>query len=112
MLLLDEPFSALDAFTRRNLQRDVRQIARDLGLTLVLVTHDVGEAVRMADRVIVLKANPGRVFEDTVITLSEEERSGGSDEFQAEHSRLMNIYSQAADAPGEETETPNDFTQI
>nr|WP_287259994.1 ABC transporter ATP-binding protein [Thioclava sp.] len=112
MLLLDEPFSALDAFTRRNLQRDVRQIARDLGLTLVLVTHDVGEAVRMADRVIVLKANPGRVFEDTVITLSEEERSGGSDEFQAEHSRLMNIYSQAADAPGEETEPPNDFTQI
>ncbi|KEO55143.1 ABC transporter ATP-binding protein [Thioclava pacifica] len=112
MLLLDEPFSALDAFTRRNLQRDVRQIARDLGLTLVLVTHDVGEAVRMADRVIVLKANPGRVFEDTVITLSEEERSGGSDEFQAEHSRLMNIYSQAADAPGEATETTNDFTQI
>jgi len=71
MLLLDEPFSALDAFTRRSLQQDVRQIAKRLGITLVLVTHDVGEAVRMADRVLVLKANPGRIAEDTAIELAD-----------------------------------------
>jgi len=109
MLLLDEPFSALDAFTRRALQQDVRQIAKRLGITLVLVTHDVGEAVRMADRVLVLKANPGRIAEDTRIALNEEERSG-SEAFQKEHARLMSLYAEVA----EMTDTPaeNDFTQL
>tara|TARA_R110002051_G_scaffold265548_2_gene325424 strand:+ start:1822 stop:2688 length:867 start_codon:yes stop_codon:yes gene_type:complete len=109
MLLLDEPFSALDAFTRRSLQQDVRQIAKRLGITLVLVTHDVGEAVRMADRVLVLKANPGRIAEDTKIELTDEERAG-SDPFQQEHARLMSLYAEVAemaDAPAE-----NDFTQF
>ncbi|WP_308124542.1 ABC transporter ATP-binding protein [Maritalea mobilis] len=97
MLLLDEPFSALDAFTRRSLQQDVRKIAKDLGLTLVIVTHDVGEAVRMADRVLVLKSNPGRIAEDTKIDLSDDERNGGSDAFAAEHTRLMGLYSRVAE---------------
>ena len=96
MLLLDEPFSALDAFTRRALQRDVRAIARQLGVTLVLVTHDVSEAVRMADRVLVLDANPGRIAEDTIIDLTDEDRNGGSDRFAAEHQRLMDLYSDVA----------------
>ncbi|PCD77712.1 ABC transporter [Pseudothioclava arenosa] len=112
MLLLDEPFSALDAFTRRNLQRDVRAIARNLGLTLVIVTHDVGEAVRMADRVIVLQANPGRVAEDTAIDLSEEERAGGAEGFQREHSRLMGVYSRIAEAADAQDDIANDFTQL
>ncbi len=99
MLLLDEPFSALDAFTRRALQKDVRAIARDLGLTLVLVTHDVPEAVRMADRVLVLKANPGRVAEDIRIELSEDDRAGASDAFQRELDRLMAAYGAAAETP-------------
>ena len=50
VLLLDEPFSALDAVTRRALQRDVRRIAAEIGITLVIVTHDIPEAVAMADR--------------------------------------------------------------
>ncbi|KKL51062.1 hypothetical protein LCGC14_2299240 [marine sediment metagenome] len=49
MLLLDEPFSALDAFTRRSLQYEVRTIARDLGLTIIMVSHDVSEAVRRTE---------------------------------------------------------------
>lgn len=110
MLLLDEPFSALDAFTRRALQKDVRKIAKTLGLTLVIVTHDVGEAVRMADRVLVLEANPGRIAEDTQIALTEDERSGGSEPFQNEHSRLMGIYSDVADMSDVPTE--NDFAQL
>ncbi|MCW8842423.1 MAG: ABC transporter ATP-binding protein [Rhodobacteraceae bacterium] len=109
MLLLDEPFSALDAFTRRSLQQDVRQIAKRLGITLVLVTHDVGEAVRMADRVLVLEANPGRIAKDTMIPLCEDDRSG-SDAFQKEHARLMSLYAQVADMPGAPDET--DFTQL
>ncbi|QIE43729.1 ABC transporter ATP-binding protein (plasmid) [Rhodobacteraceae bacterium SC52] len=100
VLLLDEPFSALDAFTRRNLQQDVRKIARGLGLTLMIVTHDVGEAVRMADRVLVLDANPGRIASDIQISLSDADRNGGNDAFQREHTRLMQTYSDIAQVPG------------
>jgi NitT/TauT family transport system ATP-binding protein len=70
-LLLDEPFSSLDAFTRASLQRDVRRIAKDLGITLVIVTHDINEAVLMADRAVVMKADPGRVCEDAPIDLGD-----------------------------------------
>jgi NitT/TauT family transport system ATP-binding protein len=59
VILLDEPFSALDAFTRRALQHEVTQIAHDHGITLVLVTHDIDEALIMADRVAVMGRNPG-----------------------------------------------------
>ncbi len=59
IILLDEPFSALDAFTRRNLQLEVSQIARDQGITLVLVTHDIDEALTMGDRVVVMGRAPG-----------------------------------------------------
>jgi ABC-type nitrate/sulfonate/bicarbonate transport system ATPase subunit len=63
VLLLDEPFSALDPLTRRLLQRDVRRIAADIGITLVVVTHDIAEAVAMADRAFVMAPNPGRIAE-------------------------------------------------
>ncbi len=96
MLLLDEPFSALDAFTRRALQQDVREIAKQMGLTMVLVTHDVSEAVLMADRVLVLDANPGRVAHDVPITLGDDARTAGSDAFQEEQARLMQLYTNVA----------------
>ena len=96
MLLLDEPFSALDAFTRRALQQDVREIAKQMGLTMVLVTHDVSEAVLMADRVLVLDANPGRVAHDVTITLRDDARSAGTDAFQEEQARLMQLYTNVA----------------
>jgi NitT/TauT family transport system ATP-binding protein len=66
-LLLDEPFSALDTFTRKSLQRDVRTIARELGLTLVLVTHDIDEAAMMADRAVIMAAHPGRIRAEVAI---------------------------------------------
>jgi NitT/TauT family transport system ATP-binding protein len=69
LLLLDEPFSALDPFNREALQGEVRQIARSLGLTLIIVTHDVDEAVTMADRVVVMAARPGRVVAELGIVL-------------------------------------------
>ena len=61
VLLLDEPFSALDAFTRMRLQDLVREVAARHGTSLILVTHDVEEAVLLADRVLVLGAAPGRI---------------------------------------------------
>ncbi|MEJ2000795.1 MAG: ABC transporter ATP-binding protein [Maritimibacter sp.] len=96
VLLLDEPFSALDAFTRQSLQRDVRSIARSLGLTLIIVTHDVPEAVRMADRVLVLDANPGRIARDLTIELSDQERAAGGAAFEATQARLMATYTDVA----------------
>ncbi len=58
VVLLDEPFSALDALTRTDIRRWYCQMARDLGLASVVITHDVDEAVLMADRVYVLQGDP------------------------------------------------------
>jgi osmoprotectant transport system ATP-binding protein len=56
VLLMDEPFGALDAITRTELQRSFAQLRHRLGATLVLVTHDLREAVLLADRIAVLRA--------------------------------------------------------
>lgn len=61
VLLLDEPFSALDAFTRASLHEHVLDLWRAFNPTLVLVTHDVEEASVLADRVLVMQPNPGRI---------------------------------------------------
>ena len=64
VLLLDEPFSALDAFTRADLQDHLLDLWADFKPTLVMVTHDVEEAVVLADRIMVMRAHPGRLFEE------------------------------------------------
>jgi NitT/TauT family transport system ATP-binding protein len=61
VVLLDEPFSALDSQTRIALADEVTEILRREGKTAILVTHDIGEAVSMAERVVVLSRRPGRV---------------------------------------------------
>jgi sulfonate transport system ATP-binding protein len=69
VLLLDEPFSALDAFTRVDLQDHLLDLWADLRPTLVLVTHDVDEAVVLADRIMVMRPRPGRIFEEIAAEL-------------------------------------------
>ncbi|MEZ5804351.1 MAG: ABC transporter ATP-binding protein [Rhizobiaceae bacterium] len=64
VLLLDEPFSALDAFTRADLQEHLLALWADSRPTLVLVTHDVDEAIALADRILVMKPRPGRIFDE------------------------------------------------
>lgn len=70
VLLLDEPFSALDAFTRRDLQDHLLDLWADARPTLVLVTHDVDEAVVLADRIFVMRPRPGRLFAELDVTLA------------------------------------------
>lgn len=69
ILMLDEPFGALDALTRHTLQQQLLELHLSTGSTTLLVTHDVEEAVALADRVIVLSPRPGRIREEVKITL-------------------------------------------
>lgn len=70
VLLLDEPFSALDAFTRVELQDHLLEIWADTRPTLVLVTHDIEEAVALASRVVVLRPFPGRIAHVSDVSLA------------------------------------------
>jgi NitT/TauT family transport system ATP-binding protein len=62
-LLLDEPFSALDAQTRVVIQRQLQDLVRELGLTVVLVTHDINEAIALSDTIVVFSRRPARIIE-------------------------------------------------
>ncbi len=69
VLLLDEPLGALDALTRLKLQQELRRLWQEEGITMVMVTHDIEEALYLADRVIVLDARPGRIRKEVPVGL-------------------------------------------
>jgi NitT/TauT family transport system ATP-binding protein len=69
VLLLDEPFGALDVQTKEDMQLFIRQVWRDTGTTVLMVTHDVEEAVFLGQRVVVLACDPGRVAADLTVDL-------------------------------------------
>jgi ABC-type nitrate/sulfonate/bicarbonate transport system ATPase subunit len=68
-MLLDEPFGALDGITRAEVQAWLLEVWEEVGSTVLLITHDVAEAVRIADRVYVLSARPGRIAGEVMIAL-------------------------------------------
>ena len=70
ILLMDEPFGALDAMTRGILHDEVERIWQSTGLTVLFVTHDVREAVRLGDRVVLLSSRPGRVIAEFPVLLT------------------------------------------
>ena len=69
MLLMDEPFGALDSQTRLMMQENLLRLWRDLSITVLFVTHDVDEAVFLSDRVLVMGSDPGRIVRDLPINL-------------------------------------------
>ncbi|EAV41275.1 ABC-type nitrate/sulfonate/bicarbonate transport system ATPase component [Stappia aggregata IAM 12614] len=69
VLLMDEPFGALDAQTRLMMQENLLSIWSEFGITVVFVTHDVDEAIFLADRVLIMSASPGSVIDDFNVTL-------------------------------------------
>jgi sulfonate transport system ATP-binding protein len=82
VLLLDEPFSALDNFTRLKLQDHLGALWQKSRFTLILVTHDIDEAVALSDRIIVMRGQPGRVFQEVAVGLRRP-RKRTTPEFQA-----------------------------
>lgn len=90
ILLLDEPLGALDAFTRMNMQDEILNIWREQQQTIVMVTHDVEEAVYMGTRVLVMEPRPGRVKADIPIIL-DEPKQRESEAFQICRNRILKM---------------------
>ncbi len=74
VLLMDEPFGALDAMTRDVLHDELERIVRERALTVLFVTHNVREAARLADRIVLLSSRPGRVVEEFLIEIAHPRR--------------------------------------
>jgi len=98
LLLLDEPFSALDAFTRASLHGALLDLWEDVKPTVLIVTHDVSEAVTLADRAFVMRAHPGRVHDELPVTLARP-RQRTSTGFEQDVRRLLEALDDARQPP-------------
>jgi NitT/TauT family transport system ATP-binding protein len=79
VLLMDEPFASLDAQTRTQMHQQLQELWCQTKKTILFVTHSVGEAVRLADRVIVLHAHPGRIRAEFPVNLAHPRRMDGAE---------------------------------
>ncbi|MCR4748777.1 MAG: ABC transporter ATP-binding protein [Lachnospiraceae bacterium] len=90
VLLLDEPLGALDAFTRMNLQDEILDIWKKHNMTMIMVTHDVDEAIYMSDRVVVMSARPSKVEAIIDIELPRP-RARAQDTFQEYRTKILDV---------------------
>jgi ABC-type nitrate/sulfonate/bicarbonate transport system ATPase subunit len=100
VLLLDEPLGALDAFTRMRMQDEVLQLWQARGTTMLLVTHDIDEAIYMSDRIIIMTQRPGRIERMIPVNLSRP-RDRSSAEFLRLRSEILELLHFAGGAIGE-----------
>ncbi|MCR5607578.1 MAG: ABC transporter ATP-binding protein [Lachnospiraceae bacterium] len=90
VLLLDEPLGALDAFTRMKLQDDILDIWKKNNMTMIMVTHDVDEAIYMSDQVVVMSSRPSKIEEIIDIDLPRP-RARAQDTFGEYRTRILNV---------------------
>ncbi len=100
LLLLDEPFSALDYQTRLMVSADICKLIRAAGKTMIIITHDLSEAISLADRVIVLSGRPATVKTEMAIKLSIQDdtplAARNAPEFQQYFNRLWEVLTHEA----------------
>ena len=95
ILLLDEPMGALDSFTRADLQDKLLELKKKNNTTMVLVTHDVDEAIYLSDRIIIMTPRPGRISEIMDIDMRYP-RKRGSSEFKKKKKKLLEKFELAS----------------
>lgn len=76
ILLMDEPFSALDSYTKNKLRYELLKIWEESNKTILFVTHDVEEALLLADKIIIMYSNPGRIIKEIEVNMHRDERKG------------------------------------
>lgn len=108
ILLMDEPFGALDAQSRSKMQTHLLEIWRNIDITIVFITHDLDEAIYLADRILVLKAHPGEVQELIEVPVPRPRNSDQliAAEFFATKARLEALIHPPTETAGVETEVP------
>ena len=102
LLLMDEPFGALDEFTLNKIDEDLLRLAWERQLTNIFVTHSIYEAVFLSTRIVVMAANPGRIFDEFVVDESQPRGEGfrKSDRFALLCRDLSVLLSEASGASG------------
>ena len=90
VLLLDEPLGALDAFTRMNMQDEILRIWKEHNMTMIMVTHDVDEAVYLSDRIVVMTPRPGRITKTVDVQLAHP-RARSSEDFLRYHAEVLRL---------------------
>jgi len=107
ILLMDEPFGALDAQTRSRMQAHLLEIWRKIDITIVFITHDLDEAIFLADRILVLSAHPGEVQELIEVPVPRPRNVAQfiSPEFLATRARLEELIHQGKSDDDEEADT-------
>ena len=98
VLLLDEPLGALDAFTRMRMQDEVLRLWQARNTTMLLVTHDIDEAIYMSDRIVIMTPSPGQI-ERTIIVSLDRPRQRNSPEFFRLRGEILELLHFAGNAP-------------
>lgn len=91
VILMDEPFAALDTFNRYHLQDELLRLQAQKEVSILLVTHDIDEAIYLSDRIIILSANPGRIYETVSIPMMKP-RDRSSEEFNHFRKQILRTF--------------------
>ncbi len=96
IIFMDEPFGALDAITRMKLQEDILRISREEKKTIIFVTHDIEEAIFLADRIVVMMADPGRIKSIVKVPLGTH-RDRTNDDFLYVRDKIFELFNMKVD---------------